>query len=135
MKRAIQAGALYFAVVFAIGFVLGVIRTLLIVPHLGARRAELLEAPIMIAFSFLSARWIVRRMALPFVVSQRLSMGAIGLVLLLAAEFGFVRWLRGISLRKYFATRDPVAGTVYYLALVVFALAPVMVEPGNGDRR
>jgi hypothetical protein len=128
VSRAIKAGLLYFALVFAIGFVLGVIRTLLLVPHLGARHAELMEAPVMIAVSFVSARWIVRRMALPYIISRRLTMGAIGLVLLLAAEFGFVLWLRGISLQQYFATRDPVAGTVYYLALVVFALAPAIVE-------
>ncbi len=131
MARAIKAGVLYFCVVFAIGFVLGTIRTLLIVPHLGARRAELMEAPIVIAVSFVSARWIVRRMALSYVVLQRLVMGAIGLVLLLAAEFGFVLWLRGISLQQYFATRDPVAAAVYYLALVVFALAPAIVKRTN----
>lgn len=127
MARAIKAGALYFAIVFGIGFVLGAIRTLLIVPRLGARTAELLEAPIMIAVSFAAARWLVRRLAIPFIIRYRLSMGAIGLLLLLAAEFGFVLWLRGISIQQYFATRDPVAAAVYYLALVLFSAAPVMV--------
>lgn len=114
--------------VFAIGFVLGTIRTLLIVPHVGERRAEMLEAPIMILVSFLMARWVVRQMGVPYIISQRLMMGAIGLLLLLAAEFGFVLWLRGIPLQQYFATRDPVAESVYYSALLVFALAPLCVQ-------
>lgn len=128
MARVIKAGVLYFLIVFSAGFLLGTVRTLFIVPRLGARTAELIETPIMIAVSFLAAQWIIRRLAVPFVLSQRLGIGATALVLLLAAEFGFVLWLRGISLQQYFGARDPVSGTVYYLSLVVFALAPLMVE-------
>lgn len=135
MLKTIQAGVLYFAIVFGVGFVLGTIRTLLVVPLVGMRRAELMEAPIMILVSFLAARWIVRRMELPSVLAPRLGMGVIALLLLLAAEFGFVLWLRGISLQQYFATRDPVAGSVYYVALLVFALAPGMVERNAAFRQ
>ena len=46
---------------------------------------------------------------------------------MLAAEFGFVLRLRGISIGQYLASRDPVAGTLYYLMLVVFALMPLWV--------
>jgi len=38
----LKAGILYFAAVFGAGFVLGLIRTLWVVPRLGARMAELL---------------------------------------------------------------------------------------------
>lgn len=127
-----KAGVLYFTIVFATGFVLGTIRTLLIAPRLGARTAELMESPLMLAISFLAARWIVRQMPLPFLVRQRMGMGAIALVLLLATEFSFVLWLRGMSLREYFATLDPVAGPVYYVSLLLFALAPILVERKSG---
>ena len=46
--QVLKASALYFAGVFAAGFVLGAIRTLWAVPALGARAAELIEAPIML---------------------------------------------------------------------------------------
>ena len=46
---------------------------------------------------------------------------------MLVAEFGFVLWLRGLSIREYLATRDPVSGTVYYLMLGVFAIMPLLV--------
>jgi type IV secretory pathway TrbD component len=54
-------------------------------------------------------------------------MGGIGLCLLLVAEFGLVLRLRGLSIREYLATRDPVSGTVYYVMLGMFAIMPVLV--------
>ena len=49
----LKAGALYFALVFGAGFVLGTIRTLWIVPRLGTRMAELMETPIMLVITIL----------------------------------------------------------------------------------
>jgi hypothetical protein len=123
----LKAGVLYFVVVFGAGFVLGTIRTLWVVPHVGTRMAELMEAPAMLVVTIMAARWVVRHFAIPSVASTRLGMGGIGLTLLLAAEFGLVLWLRGLSVREYLATRDPVSGTVYYLMLVVFASMPLFV--------
>ena len=47
---------------------------------------------------------------------------------MLAFEFGFVRRLRGLTIAEYFATRDPVSGTVYYLSLALFALFPLLLR-------
>jgi hypothetical protein len=125
--RTIEAGVLYFALVFAAGFVLGTIRTLSVVPRIGTRKAELMETPIMLVVTIVIARWVVLRFAVPSVPSARLGMGGIALVLLLVAEFGLVLWLRGQTIREYFASRDPVAGTVYYLMLLMFAIIPLLV--------
>jgi type IV secretory pathway TrbD component len=54
-------------------------------------------------------------------------MGCIALVLTLLAEFTLVLWFRGFSIRQYLAGRDPVAGTVYYMMLVRFAVLPLLV--------
>src|SRR5438067_913220 len=43
MKQVLKAAALYFAAVFAAGFVFAIVRVLWLVPHFGARAAELLE--------------------------------------------------------------------------------------------
>jgi hypothetical protein len=43
--QTIEAGVLYFALVFGAGFVLGTIRTLWGVPRAGGRKAELMEMP------------------------------------------------------------------------------------------
>jgi hypothetical protein len=123
----LKTGVLYFTLVFGAGFVLGPIRILWVVPRFGERMAELMETPIMFVVTLVAARWIVRRLALPPRVSSRLGMGSLALALLLVAEFTLVLWLRGLSIQEYFATRDPVSGTVYYAMLGVFAIMPLLV--------
>jgi hypothetical protein len=123
----LKAGLIYFAIVFGAGFVLGTIRTLWVVPRLGTRMAELIETPIMLAAAILAARWTVLRSAIPSTPSARLMMGGIALAFLIVAECGLVLWLRVRSIREYVATRDPVSRTVYYLALVLFAIMPLFV--------
>ncbi len=128
MMQVVKAGALYFALVFAVGFVLGAIRTLWVVPLVGTRTAELMEMPIMLAVTIVAARWTVLRLSVPMMWSARLEMGCMALVLMLIAEFGFVLWIRGLSIKEYFATRDPVSGAAYYLLLIVFAVMPFLAR-------
>ena len=123
----LKTGVLYFALVIGVGFVLGSIRVLWAVPHFGARIAELMETPIMFLVTIIAARWIVRRLALPYTLSTRLGMGCVALGLLLVAEFTLVLWLRGLSISEYLASQDPVSGTVYYIMLGVFAIMPLLV--------
>ncbi len=122
-----KAGALYFLLVFAVGFVLGPIRELWAVPRFGPRMAELMEMPIMLIAIIFAARWTDRRLAVPPRPWIRLSVGATALGLLLLAELGVVFWLRGLSLGEYVAGRDPVSGTVYVVMLLVFAVMPLLV--------
>jgi len=124
----VKAGVLYFALVFGAGFVLSTVRTIWVVPRLGTRTAELLEMPTMLVVAIVAARWTVLRLAVPSVPSARLGMGGVALVLMLVAEFGFVLWIRGLSIRQYIATRDPVSGTVYYLMLALFAIMPLVLD-------
>jgi len=125
--RILRAGAVYFAVVFGAGFVLGTIRLIWVVPRLGERTAELIEAPVMLAITILAARWAVGRRAVPAVALQRLGMGLIGLGLLLVAELVVVVLVRGLTLSQYIASRDIVSGTVYLVLLAVFAV-PLLVR-------
>ena len=126
--RMLKAGALYFALVFGVGFVLGPIRVLWVVPQLGERTAELLEAPIMLIAIALSARWIMQRFATPASFFTKLGMGLIALGLLLSAEFSIVLWLRGLTIEQYITSRDPVSGTVYLLLLGLFATMPLLTK-------
>lgn len=111
MTQILKAGALYFALVFGAGFVLGIVRTLWVVPRVGARMAELMEAPIMLVVTVLAARWIALRLALPSLLSARLGMGAITFALLLSAKFGLVLWLRGISAKRVPRDSRPCVGS------------------------
>jgi hypothetical protein len=124
IQKILKAGALYFALVFGAGFVLGTLRTLWIVPSFGTRRAELMEAPIMFAITVLASRWVVRRLAIRASFRGRLAVGLIALGLLLLTEFTAVLWIRGLTIAEYLASRDPVAGTVYVVLLAALALMP-----------
>lgn len=126
--RVVRAGLLYFALTFGAGFVLGPLRILILVPRLGTRTAELLELPVMIGISWLAARWVTGRLAVPPRTAPRLAVGAIAGALLLVAEFTLVLRLRGLTLEEYFATRDPVAGAAYYAAVLLMVTMPLLVN-------
>jgi hypothetical protein len=116
-------GVVYFCLVFGVGFVLGVVRVLLLEPDLGQRWSELAEMPLMFIAIVLAARFVVRR----FPASRRASYlvsGAVALLLMLLVEFTVVLGIRGLSITQYVAERDPVAGGVYVLMLIVFAAMP-----------
>jgi len=128
--RILKAGVLYFALVFGAGFVLGTTRVLWIVPRFGARTAELMETPVMLAISLLAARWVVRRLAgrgEALTTLMRLGVGLVALGLLVAAELLFVLRLRGLTIGEYVASRDPLSGTVYLASLAAFAVMPLLV--------
>jgi hypothetical protein len=125
--RILKAGVLYYALVFGTGFALGTIRVLWVVPRFGARMAELMETPIMLAVTVVAAWWIVRRLAVPSTCFARLGMGCSALGLLLISEVGFVLWLRGLSISEYLASRDLVSEVAYYAALGLFAVMPLVV--------
>jgi hypothetical protein len=123
----VKAAVLYFALVFGAGFLLGLIRIPFVVPHLGERTSELLEAPLMLIVIMLAANWIVTKFQLPPGFS-RLGVGAIAFVLGILFEFTLVLKLRGLTLNEYFQTRDAISGAVYYLTLILFALMPLLVK-------
>src|SRR5258708_24119393 len=75
--QTLKAGLLYFVVVFGAVFALGSIRILWVVPRIGMRMAEPLEAPIMFVVMIVAAQWLVRRLVPPPPISNRLGLGAI----------------------------------------------------------
>jgi hypothetical protein len=121
----------YAAIVFGVGFVLGSIRVFLVVPRIGVRGAELLEAPLMIFASFLSARFIVWHWRL-LDRAHCLVVGILSLAFMLVAEVSFVL-AQGVSIPEYVASRDPISGPVYLLSLGIFTVMPLLVSVGRGS--
>lgn len=130
--HSIKAGLAYFALVFGAGFVLGALRVSILVPRFGERISELSEMPLMFAVIVITARFVMRRFAVPFSIAARLGAGLLALGLLLAAELLLAVVLQERSLADYVASRDPVSGSVYLAMLVLFALMPVFI--GQTDR-
>ncbi|TIQ73239.1 MAG: hypothetical protein E5X64_39685, partial [Mesorhizobium sp.] len=61
MSRALTAGAVYFAAIFAVGFGLGVVRTMLLEPALGPVLAVGVELPVILATAWAICRRILAR--------------------------------------------------------------------------
>ena len=83
--RIAGAAIVYWAVVFALGFVLGTIRVLWVIPLVGLMPATLLELPIILAASWLAAGWLVRRFTIAS-SGEALAVGALAFAILMVAE-------------------------------------------------
>lgn len=76
----------------------------------------------------LAAGWINRRFAEIVWPISKLCIGAIALVLMLSAEITLGMTLRGLSIAQIILDRDPLAGTAYYVSLILFALMPWLLS-------
>ncbi len=120
----IRGGATYFALVFGAGFLLGLVRVPFLVPRLGERVAELLEAPIMLIVIFFASRHVVRHFALATFARQAIFVGLLALALLLVAELLLAVSLSCRSVAEYISDRDPISGSVYLVSLLIYAVLP-----------
>lgn len=128
MNRVFNAALNYFAVVFGVGFLLGMIRVPLLVPKVGERIAELIELPFLLVAIFLACRWIVGRFDLRGRVVIAILVGTIAASILLLVEFSIVLYIRGLTISEFLAARDPVAATFYYIAVIIFAVMPAIIS-------
>jgi hypothetical protein len=126
MGTALKAGIIYFVIVFLIGFTLGTIRVLLVIPQLGETAAVLIEAPIMLAVSWVAALWSIKLFEVPASRSLRALMGITAFTLLALAELGVSVFAFGRSLADHVAGYRTVAGGVGLAAQVAFAFLPLM---------
>lgn len=125
----LKAAGVYFVVVFGIGFVLGIIRVLWLVPLLGVRNAELLEQPLMLIAVFVTARWVVLKFGHGLSRPQVLSVGLIALGILLLAEVIVVLALLPVR------AGDTISGLAYFLNLGAFAVMPWLISRGSSSRK
>lgn len=127
-SRPVAAGTAYFALVFMTGFLLGILRTLVLEPKLGATVAVLVELPVILGISWL----VCRRLIIVFHVagerSARLQMGGTALVLLLLAELGLSLFLLGNSMAEHLDNYRTTAGLVGLAGQLVFAAFPLVAE-------
>lgn len=125
MNASFVAGFVYFALVFAAGFVLGGLRISLLEPRLGALGAVLAELPLMLAVSWLACGWTLRRFDVPGAVAARLVMGVTAFALLMAAELALAVFVFGESAGEFLAAVTAPAGAVGLAGQIAFALMPL----------
>lgn len=131
-RGTLAAALAYFAVTFAVAFVLGALRQTVVEPRLGGLAAVALEVPILLGVSWLVAGRAVRRFAVPARAAARLAMGGVAFGLLQVSEFAFAAAL-GTPPTAYAASFFTAAGALGLAAQVAFALLPLAVGPP--DRR
>lgn len=125
MTQAIRAGLAYFALVFAVAFLLGTVRTLWIAPALGTTNSVLVELPMMLAVSWFIARWLVRRMAIKS-DKEQLTMGVMAFVILMLAELGLAVLLLNQTAGIWFGELFKLPGILGVLGQIGFGLMPLL---------
>jgi hypothetical protein len=130
LPKSLRFGTGYAAVVFAIGFGLGAIRTILLAPRVGALAAVAIELPLMIGASWLVCRWLLGRA--DFGLAARALMGGSGLAVLLLLEFGTATLVFGQAPAAFGAAQSTPPGLLGLAGQLVFGLLPLVVRPRTG---
>src|ERR1700746_3189507 len=133
--RALKAGLIYFLLVFAVSWILGPIRELWAVPHVGRVVATLSEATILLIAMMVAARWVIRRVHVPRTLPATISMGLIAIGLLFPAEIAGVVWVRGLSFQEYLASFVTGPGVISLLMFLVFGAMPTLFTLSTWLRR
>jgi hypothetical protein len=132
VKRALAAASTYFLALFALGFVLGTIRVVFVVPRFGELAATIAEVPVMLAAAYFICRSAIRRWQVPPAIAIRLAMVPWFLALLFAFEALLGATLFGRSVAEQWAALGSPAGLVGISAQIIAALLPLFV--GRGER-
>jgi hypothetical protein len=121
VRAVLAAAASYFGAVFALGFALGVLRTVVLLPLTGPLVAVAIELPLMLGASWWMAGRLRRRW--PLAPESALAMGGIAFVLLMAAEAG-ISLASGRSLVQHLALYAESAHQLGLAGQLAFALFP-----------
>jgi hypothetical protein len=117
---------IYLAAIFALGFVLGTVRTLWLAPAVGHLAAVGLELPVMLGASWWLARRLAARRPLPSRGAALLA-GLIAFVLLMALELTLGVALFGQSTQQWLAALATPSGMLGLAGQALFALLPALV--------
>jgi hypothetical protein len=128
MIRAAVAGIAYFGTVFVAGFVLGMLRVLVLVPQIGESVAVGLELPVMLAISWIACRWLIFMLEIPPAFGERAVMGAIAFAVLMLAEFGLSMLALGRTVFDHLAHYREVPGALGLAGQIAFAAFPVIQQ-------
>jgi ABC-type uncharacterized transport system permease subunit len=125
-RKALKAGAVYFLLVFALGFVLGTLRVMVLAPLIGDSAAVLLELPIILTASWVACGWCLARWSVASGWVDRMAVGITAFALLMAAELAVSVVAFGRSLDQHLATYDSVPAVIGLAGQLVFAAFPLL---------
>ncbi|WP_395539883.1 hypothetical protein [Neotabrizicola sp. sgz301269] len=123
MRRYVKPALAYLAPVFALAFVLGVLRTLWIAPRIGVLMAVAVEVPLLLLWSWAVAGRVLRRWPLP--LPDRIAMGVLSFALLMLAEAGLAL-ATGQTLSGFLGGMVTPAGALGLAGQLGFAALPAL---------
>ena len=126
MSAALKGGCIYFLLVFAAGFLLGIARVLIRAPLLGEASAVLIELPVILVLSWFRCRTLIERLRVPATLSARGLMGATAFILLLATELLLSVILFDRTIAEALEIYRTVGGLMGLTGQIVFALFPLI---------
>lgn len=125
--RIVAAAALYFVIVFGVGFLLGPVRVYLLEPRFGETIATLCEAPFMFIAIVVAARRVAKTLGLRSIGSLA-GMGLGALTFQQLGDFAVGGLLRGIAPAQQVAHLATPAGLIYVALLIAFAAMPTLAQ-------
>lgn len=124
MRQVWLAAVIYFAVVFAAAFAMGVLRVTVMAPQIGALAAVAVEVPVILVVSWFVAGAVLRRW--PLGRRQRLAMGVLAFGILMLVETAFATMFFAQSLVGFFAAMATPPGLLGLAGQLGFAAIPVL---------
>jgi len=125
-SRVPHAAAIYFALVFAVGMLLGPPRVLWLEPWFGKTIAVLLEAPLLVGAMWFAARWAPAWARVDGGWISYLLIGLLALVFQQIADLAVGFGLREMTFADQLAYFGTPAGMIYIATLAVFAAMPLI---------
>jgi hypothetical protein len=126
MPAWLRAGLAYGAIIFALGFVLGAAREMVLAPLFGRDVVVLVEGPVILLASWFAAILLVLRNVVPASVQARLAMGATAFALVMVGEALVAVFGLGRSLSMHLSAYATQRGMLELMPQVAFALFPVV---------
>lgn len=126
MGAALRFALAYWAGIFALGFLLGTLRVLLLAPHLGELAAVLMELPVMLGASWLWARRLLARH--PLGPGRAFLAGVLAFCLLLASEAALALLAFGQRPGDWLGSLAMPAGALGLAGQAAFGAMPWLAE-------
>ena len=127
MTRAAIAGATYFAIVFACGFVFGTVRVLVLAPLLGTMAAVLVELPLIVTVAWLTCQRLTDWFLVPRRIGPGLMMGGVAFIMLMTAEASLSVMVFQKSLATFAVALTSLPGALGLAGQVAFGVFPLIL--------
>ena len=126
LKSSLIAGMIYFLVIFTCAFILGVVRTIVLIPRIGSLGAVMVEIPIVLTISWFFCRMLIRRIKIAGEIKYFVIIGVSAFIWLMLTEYFFSVKVFNRPPDLFFGEMMTLHGFLGLLAQVVFGAIPVI---------